>query len=300
MEPHVLGDNMYFLQNPFIPTFRELRSVSTSACQHVQSNDGDGISESGWTMYLDQSRDTWTYNSKNLFDLQENFSKSGTYNEQAKERSIIADDQEEDPSMASDASSGPQQPLPVQEFGQTINGCSKRSVDGVPVGKQELDCSASCSLSGLNTRTRKKCRRVEMDEVELLKDTASSPVRSSKSGLAESEVNKEQNLEVPAGVADFEGEWDLLAADKVNARLKALQSLLPDGSKICREKVVGVAIEYINTLERRIKPYFQTLEKEAHAGEEDKRIFCVREEMGLQKRGMCLVPFSMLGVQSDP
>jgi hypothetical protein len=158
---------------------------------------GSEISESGWTMYFNQSLDSWRNKSAtNQFDMEkqhkknshdtENVERNPTYDYQSS--SITGN--EDDSSMASDASSGPQKlplPLPVEDiqFQQDRQAAGSYSFDsrrkrGAHGKHEDFECMLSCSSMDVNF-TRNKLRKVNKneDEHELalwLQDTASSPI----------------------------------------------------------------------------------------------------------------------------
>ncbi|GLJ43385.1 hypothetical protein SUGI_0901450 [Cryptomeria japonica] len=233
------------------------------------------ISESGWTMYLDQSIHEFSSYKNSLVDFEE---------EEARNRkngySWFQHKDEEDSSMASDASSGPAQLLEVVNHKDFYN----------EAGQNGLKLSLSeCDVSGVR---KPKRRRVESDEhkdLDLLEDTASSPLHSFKSGLTENEAQNKDFSDFSKLVCDSHDQ-----ADAVNKRLDFLQSILPE-APMCREETVGVAIKYISALEQRIKVFqgHEDKNKDSHVvtAARDK----IEGESGvLRDKGLCLVPISTL------
>nr|ADE76058.1 unknown [Picea sitchensis] len=217
---------------------------------------GSEISESGWTAYLDQSLDSWRHdNATSQFDTEQLQNKNSQYTENAERyptydypASSITGSEEEDSSMASDASSGPQKlPLPLHvldmEFEHDRQAVGSNSLvskrkRGAYDKHEDLECMASCSSMDVNFK-RNNLRKVDKNEDDhelalLLQDTASSAIHRPESGLLEIEVNIEQNqqLEQVESLGDIE-------VQEVNTRFEVLQSLLPDGTKIGRGKAWG-------------------------------------------------------------
>lgn len=249
------------LERPlFYPTFTEPRPVSANPCHFFESKGadmGNEISESGWTLYLDQSLDGWSDKISSEFDIRQQYTEpSERYTTCQYEASSIAGSDEQS-SIASVASSRPQKlPLSVQdtEFEQdlqsagTYSSVSKIKGDAHFNDGEWLECIASCSSEYMNPR-KNKLRKLNKDEnADLsLQDTASSSVHSPESDLVENEGHIEQNLQLLAeSLGDIEEE-------EVNVRVETLRSLLPHGSKIRREEILGVAIEYIRALKGRIQ-----------------------------------------------
>jgi len=156
---------------------------------------GSEISESGWTMYLDPSVDSWRdKNATNQFDIEQQQKKNSQYTEDAaknptygyRESGITG---KEDSSLASDASSGPQNlPLPLSLPEQNIEFEQDRQAAGsyslVPRRKrgahdkhEDLDCTASCSLNITRNKLRKVNKTEDEHELDLwLQDTANSHI----------------------------------------------------------------------------------------------------------------------------
>jgi len=188
----ISGENTEIMsQRPFFPTFAVRRPVSTSPCHYLQNKDahskGNEISESGWTMYFDQSLDSWSDKNSNEFDIQQRHRKVTERYPAYHSRASSIRSNEENYSMASDASSGPQMPpLPVQdiEFEQERQGTgsysslSTRKHDVHLDKREDLECVASSSAVDVNPR-KYKFRKVHKSEHAdlLLEDTASSSVR---------------------------------------------------------------------------------------------------------------------------
>ena len=156
------------------------------------------MSESGWTMYLDLSVDRWSTENASGFHIEKQQTKKSkykhdtdryrTYNHQESSN----EGNEEGSSMASDASSAPQNlsvPLWDLEFGQgqqaaesffsgsrrRRHSVSRRRRD-VHNKQDDLESIASRSAVDVNLR-EDKLRKVEEDEHALLiQDTASSDV----------------------------------------------------------------------------------------------------------------------------
>lgn len=244
------GEHMErIMLRPLMPSkFAEPSAVSTASCHYSQMEDagpmGSEISESGWTMYFDQSLDSWTNkNAPSQFDNEKQQKKKSQYTENDAERYPTYDYQassitgnEEDSSMASDASSGPQKlPLPLllpvqdiqfeQERQAAESYSRKRGVHGK---HEDLECIASCSSMDVHS-TRNKLRKVNKngDNNGLplwLQDTASSHIHRPESGVLECEVNIEPNLQLSVG--DIE-----VQEVSSNMRFEIVQSLLQDRAK---------------------------------------------------------------------
>ncbi|XP_057865659.1 uncharacterized protein LOC131073269 isoform X1 [Cryptomeria japonica] len=130
------------------------------------------IPESGWTRYLDKSS---TYKSTTHFDSVSTSFKKALGN---------AVNTDEESSMISDASSGPQQlPLPDKEQEQQASASYPTRIRYLHGRQRDLDHVSSCSFTDGNPR-KCKLRRVEYrEEAEIcssLQDTASSSVQSSE------------------------------------------------------------------------------------------------------------------------
>ncbi|XP_057865661.1 uncharacterized protein LOC131073270 [Cryptomeria japonica] len=144
------------------------------------------ISESGWTKYLDKSS---TYKSTTHFS---------TVSTSFKKASGNAGNREEESSMTSDASSGPQQlPLPDNEQEHQASASYPTRIRCLHGRQRDLDHVSSCSFTDGNPR-KCKLRRIEYrEEAEIcssLQDTASSSVQSSESRLVKGEVNGGESL----------------------------------------------------------------------------------------------------------
>jgi len=156
------------------------RFTLANKCPSMENGTPDesqGISESGWTMYLDQSLDEWSdsyYNSESLIGFEEYVGRNN-----GNGRHQHANFEEEDSSMASDASSGPQQPLDVAQFTDLQNGAHR-----LLSSNDQVDLKNLTSLDIAEIRQSKRRRLESYTAVEkdlyLLEDTASSPVCSSK------------------------------------------------------------------------------------------------------------------------
>lgn len=271
-----------------------VRSFSGPKCRFTLDNncpsmengtpgESQGVSESGWTMYLDQSLDECSdgyYNSRSFIGFEEYVGKNncnGNYQH--------ANFEEEDSSMASDASSGPQQPLDVAQLTEFQNGAHRLL---------SFNDQADFTLNSLDVAEirQSKRRRLESDaaaekDLYLLEDTASSPVCSSKSELTENEVDANDSLHLSNVFSDSRDQ-----ADAVNKRLDLLQSILPERPS-CREETLGVAMDYISEMEQRIKAY------EGKDKSQSSNMVLPAEDFDgdcgvLRKRGLCLVSISTL------
>eukprot|EP01018_Ginkgo_biloba_P009905 Gb_09372 [translate_table: standard] len=220
-------------------------------------------SESGWTMYLEQSRDSWgtTHSMIRFPEAASKVNSGNCLSRQPNETSCDILLACEDSSMASDASSGPQHHLELNQQTSFSNGNVKPA---------SCPLMTAFDISARPTTNKRRRMGVCHHDPSLLEDTASSPVHSPKSGHTPGEVHIKENFGSTDCISDFE-------AEAVNRRLELLQSLLPDGAKICREEALGVAIEYINALEQTIKE----LETQA-------RLMCENGE------GLCLIPYSVV------
>ncbi|KAH9297338.1 hypothetical protein KI387_029020, partial [Taxus chinensis] len=195
-------------------------------------SEGREVSESGWTMYLDQSIHECSGYTKSLIEFEEEEAMNGK-NGQAW---FHQKDEDDSSSMASDASSGPAQPLEAVTHKEFYNGVGH---DGMKL----IDFDVADAR-------KPKRRRLDSDEqkdLDLLEDTASSPVCSFKSGLTANEAEIKYFLGFSKVLCDSHEQ-----ADAVNKRLDLLQSILPE-TPICREETLGAAIKYISSLEQRIK-----------------------------------------------
>lgn len=185
------------LQRPLIsPTLGEPRPISTAPRQYLQSENvrsmGSEISESGWTMYFDQSVDSWRdKNATSQLDIEQQQKKNSQYTEDAakyptydyRASSITG---KEDSSLASDASSGPQKlpSLPVKGMEFEQDGQAAASYSLVPRRKRDAydkredsECMASCSVNFTRNKLRKVNKTDDEHELALwLQDTASSPI----------------------------------------------------------------------------------------------------------------------------
>ncbi|XP_057865662.1 uncharacterized protein LOC131073271 [Cryptomeria japonica] len=148
------------------------------------SSSGD-ISESGWTMYLDNS----------------SINKSTTHfyiNHMSSMRasSITFPGNEEESSMVSDASSGRQLlPLPDKDQEQPTSASYPARMIGLHGERKDLDCVSSCSCTD-RSAAKYKLKMVQHGEEDeycsWLQDTASSSDHSAEKGVLEGEVNMEE------------------------------------------------------------------------------------------------------------
>eukprot|EP00253_Pinus_taeda_P023618 PITA_23618 len=200
------------------PTLAEPRPISTAPRQYLQTEDagrmGSDISESGWTMYLEQSVDSWRdKNATSHSDTEQQQKENSQYRENAEKYRTYdyrasSSAGKEDSSLVSDASSGPQTlalslstPVQGNEFeqppGSYIVVPGRRR--GVQDQDEDLECIASCSMKF----TRNKLRKVNKTEGEhelafWLQDTASSPIH-----ISEVQENT-TTLEVPQSLLPME------------------------------------------------------------------------------------------------
>lgn len=265
------------------------RFTLDNKCPSLENGTADeiqGISESGWTMYLDQSLDECSYsyyNSRSLIRFEEYVGRNN-----GNGPNQPANFEEEDSSMVSDASSGPQQLLDVDQFNELQNGADKLLSSDDQIYLKNLTSFDVAEIRQSKRRRLESDTAVEKD-LYLLEDTASSPVCSSKSGLTENEGDAKDYLHLSNA---FSGSLD--QADAVNKRLDLLQSMLPE-TPICKQETLGVAMEYISAMEQRIKAYEG---KDNGKGSNSNKAFPAENFDGecgvLRKRGLCLVPISTL------
>ncbi|KAK9286838.1 hypothetical protein L1049_015243 [Liquidambar formosana] len=113
--------------------------------------------ESGWTLYLEHSH------------LSPSPSHRGTGNvDEYKEKRAKHEDEEEDLSMVSDASSGPPHFHEDDDYFNDNSGCFYPA---------SMDATLVKANSGKRQKTKEhRCRREEQQQPSLLDDTASSPV----------------------------------------------------------------------------------------------------------------------------
>jgi len=144
--------------------------------------------DSGWTLYLDQS-----FLSQN--DSRRDSEKNG-FCDEYKDKRAIEEEEEEDLSMVSDASSGPPH-LPEDEaYFNDDNGCfypaSRAAVLAKNVGKRQ--------------KIKEHRRREDQELTAFLDDTASSPVIN-LSGNNFSLINNQASMEFSQGFSatHFEG-----------------------------------------------------------------------------------------------
>lgn len=234
----------------------------------------EDVSESGWTMYLDQSIHEFSSYKNSLLEFEEEEARNGING-----HSWFQHKDEDDSSMASDASSGP-----AHELLEDVNHRDFLS----EFGKNGLKLSSSdCVVSDVMRKPkRKRVDGVEHKDLDfLLEDTASSPLHSFKSGLTENQAQNKDFPDFSEVICDSQDQ-----VDAVNKRLDFLQSILPE-APTSREETMGVAIKYISAMERRIK-VFQGHEKNK---DRDKERHVIEGESGvLRERGLCVVPISVL------
>ncbi|KAH9308036.1 hypothetical protein KI387_035947, partial [Taxus chinensis] len=134
----------------------------------------DNISESGWTMYFDQSSMKMT-------------------TQTCEKASDITGNENDESSMLSDASSGPQQPKYDEKDQPASASCTTR-INPLDGRRKDLECDSSFPFGD---GSRRKCTltRDEADHSSLLQDTASSSsVQCSESYIVEGEGNSGAEL----------------------------------------------------------------------------------------------------------
>ncbi|KAJ7295629.1 hypothetical protein O6H91_07G059900 [Diphasiastrum complanatum] len=286
------------------------------------------VSESGWTIYLDQSTDVSEHRSSVELSRSDSIIAS---NVTRSPRKRSARHQQhcagknaavnfEDSSMVSDASSGPEQPVFYEDaedlsediaFGkkefcaEASRGCRMDDLkDDACTSK--LSCeNISCGPPGIGWRMSKRRKR------ELV---AEAFAHNTLNRNETPQVEDETDLNSSEGSGDnWNTEHQSTAfrndeRDLVDDRLEMLQQLIPNSEKLDREEMLAVAIDYVKSLELKIKMFeTATMEMADHGDMGVIENFpqapallvaglkSAVEGTALQEKGLCLMPVSLLG-----
>ncbi|KAJ7519237.1 hypothetical protein O6H91_20G030300 [Diphasiastrum complanatum] len=280
------------------------------------------VSESGWTRYLDQSTDLSARGSSLELSCPESRIGSQASRSPRKRTAQHGSCKKamanfEDSSMASDASSGPEQPFLYQDAEEpSEDSAFRKKVFGAEASALRDDaCTSKISceitsggLTAIDCRMTKRRRRDDFaiacpaaPDISYRKET---PQVAAGETDANSSEGSGDNLNTHHQSTFSEND----EGDLVDDRLGILQQLIPNSEKLDREEMLAVAIDYVKSLELKIK-MFETAKMEmAHpAGTGATENFpqapaidvdgfeSIVEGTALQEKGLCLMPVSLLG-----
>ncbi|KAJ7550382.1 hypothetical protein O6H91_07G098100 [Diphasiastrum complanatum] len=229
----------------------------------LRHKDDSISSESGWTAYLEQS-------------VTESFLKIGhqgmiprivsdiSHGLSHRQGTIVTD--HEDPSIASDASSGPQFPVCCHDSEQQLE---KHMVDENILEDEEL---------------RPFCGHDPWESTRSSESMSAVPPRMQSEEGKRRKKRCQQQRQLTKHIQEL---------DAVEDRLAALQQLIPYCEELGQEELLVVATEYVKSLERIVHNFLKLNHDYAFEGKSG-GLEIAHQVTALQDKGLCLMPLSML------